>query len=319
MYCFLPALPFFVVLLHCNTLRQNPKVPRNPELVRGRKPSPSRLPLLSPPHMGGEGGHARGRYSPGANTNSTGASGRGSIIRNARRTRQRGFPRDSDILCSSRSSVERANQPRMAKCIAPPRRLLGTMMSSNEDKKGEAQPLSTIGVSDGAAEKERTTTEENVRASEKKIEGAAAAANVEEHNSSRSSGERRDLHSSISVCAMSSRPSVEFLQGSADSMISLRTPAGLARRGLGLPQDSDFVAEADGGSLAAADGQAARGVRTVEEAICESWRELPWQARLCPRAIEEREDVRRACALEKEVNRTSSCLLIGHMCIDYMK
>lgn len=288
-------------------MRQNPKVLRNPELVRGRKPPSSRLPLLSPPHMGGEGGHARGRHSPGANTNSTGASDRGPIIRNARRTRQRDFPRDNDLLCSSRSSVERVNQPRMTKGIAPPRRLLGTMMSPNEDKKGEARPLSTIGVSNGAAEREGTTTEENVRASEKKSEGAAA--NVEEHNSSRSS-----------VCAMSFRPSVEFLQGSADSidsMKSLRTPAGLARRGLGLPQDSDFVAEADGGTLAAADGQATRGVRTVEETICESWRELPWQARLCPRAIEEREDVRRACALEKEVNRTSSYL--GYMYVEYMK
>lgn len=225
-------------------------------------------------------------------------NGRESRIRNGRRSRQRDFPRRNDLLCSSRSSiVERVNQPRMTKVMAPPpRRLLdAVMMSSNEDKKGPVQPPSTIGVSTGAAEEESAAIEEHVRPSKKKSEGIPT--NVEGQINSRSSGERRDLHDSISA-------SIDLLPdsaGSIDATKSLRTPPGLWREGLELPRDSGFVAEADGSTRAAADGQATRGVPTVEETICESWKELPWQARLCPRAIEEREDIRRASALEKEV------------------
>lgn len=43
----------------------------------------------------------------------------------------------------------------------------------------------------------------------------------------------------------------------------------------------------------------------VERTLLESWRGLPWQARLCPRAIQVQEDYRRACAFRKEVNGTS--------------
>lgn len=42
----------------------------------------------------------------------------------------------------------------------------------------------------------------------------------------------------------------------------------------------------------------------VERTLLESWRGLPWQARLCPRAIQIQEDYRRACAFKKEVNGT---------------
>ena len=274
------------VSLHCNTKRQNPEVLQIPELVRGWKPSPSRLPLLSPPpHVGG---HARGRHNPATNINtnynSMDASGRESR-RNKRRTmRQRGFPRRNDLSCSSSSSVGRVNQPRMTRMIAPPRSL-GTMMSNDEKKGALAQPPST--------------TEENSLPTKKHTEGA----NVEEPNS-HSIGGGRDLHS-ISVSAKSFRPTVDFLGSvdSTDSTKSLRTPAH-AREG--LPQDNNFFAEADEGTL---DVQATRGVPTVEETICESWKELPWQARLCPRAIEEREDVRRACALENEVTAPNIKLL----------
>ena len=52
-------------------------------------------------------------------------------------------------------------------------------------------------------------------------------------------------------------------------------------------------------------GQGMGGLGVVDRTLCESWKELPWQARLCPRAIEEQEDVRRACALETEVASVS--------------
>lgn len=298
MYC--PCMIWLSYFLLCvpprNTMRQNPKVLQNPELVRGRKLPSNRLPLLSPPRAGA---HARGRNNPAAATNSMDARGRESRIITGRRARQRGFPRRNDLLCSLSSSVERVKQPSVTNVVdPPPRRLLDAVMtSSNEDKKGVVQPPSTVGVSTEAAEEESTTIEEYLRPSKKICEGIPT--NVEEHIKSRSSGKLRNFHGSISA-------SVDFLPdsaGSLDATKSLRTPAGLWREGSGLPQDNGFVAEADGSTLAAADGQAARGVPTVEETICQSWKELPWQARLCPRAIEEREDMRRACALEKEVQR----------------
>lgn len=49
------------------------------------------------------------------------------------------------------------------------------------------------------------------------------------------------------------------------------------------------------------DGRAMEVLGVVDRTLYESWKELPWQARLCPRAIEEQEDVRRAFALKKEV------------------
>lgn len=56
-------------------------------------------------------------------------------------------------------------------------------------------------------------------------------------------------------------------------------------------------AEADGGNS----GEAIKGLGVVDTTLLDSWKELPWQARLCPRAIEEREFVRWTSALEIEV------------------
>lgn len=44
------------------------------------------------------------------------------------------------------------------------------------------------------------------------------------------------------------------------------------------------------------------GLGVVDRTLFESWKELPWQARLCPKAVEEQEDTRRDLAQEKEVN-----------------
>ncbi len=52
-------------------------------------------------------------------------------------------------------------------------------------------------------------------------------------------------------------------------------------------------------------GRAMEDLGVVDRTLYESWKELPWQARLCPRAIEEQEDVRRAFALEREVIHTT--------------
>lgn len=59
-----------------------------------------------------------------------------------------------------------------------------------------------------------------------------------------------------------------------------------------------------------------KGLSIVERTLFESWKGLPWQARLCPKAIEEQENARQALALEEEVTlnpltRTRSCI---HTC-----
>ncbi|CAM9347331.1 unnamed protein product, partial [Ectocarpus sp. 13 AM-2016] len=60
--------------------------------------------------------------------------------------------------------------------------------------------------------------------------------------------------------------------------------------------------EADivGGNGTAEAGSASRGLGIVDRMLFDSWKELPWQARLCPKAIEGQEVVRRTSALEME-------------------
>ncbi|CAM9478023.1 unnamed protein product, partial [Scytosiphon promiscuus] len=47
-------------------------------------------------------------------------------------------------------------------------------------------------------------------------------------------------------------------------------------------------------------GEANDGLGIVDRTLLDSWKRLPWQARLCPRAIEEREFFRQTSALEEE-------------------
>lgn len=56
-------------------------------------------------------------------------------------------------------------------------------------------------------------------------------------------------------------------------------------------------------------GTQMKGLNMIERTVFESWKGLPWQARLCPRAIEEQETARRALALEKEVKLNPLTLL----------
>lgn len=60
-------------------------------------------------------------------------------------------------------------------------------------------------------------------------------------------------------------------------------------------------ADAAGGNGTAEAGSANRGLGIVDRTLFDSWKELPWQARLCPKAIEGQEVVRRTSALEMEV------------------
>lgn len=263
------------------------------------------------------GGYTRGRLNPAIN--SVDASGGESRTSTRRRMSQRGCPRHNDLLCSS-NSVERLNPPRTTNARAPPR-LLDAMSS---EEQATVPPLSTLGVTTGSAEGE-STKEENTHPGQNKTKRGIDR-NVGEHSSHFSGG--GDIHSGVSVKSFRSTVSVDLLgsANSIDSMQSLGSPnsvvsmqslgsahsinstesfraRALAREG--FPQDNTFAEASGRGATLGANEQATEEIRTVEETICESWKELPWQARLCPRAIEEREDVRRACALEKEVTETN--------------
>ncbi|CAN0210282.1 unnamed protein product [Ectocarpus sp. 6 AP-2014] len=65
-------------------------------------------------------------------------------------------------------------------------------------------------------------------------------------------------------------------------------------------------ADAVGGNGTAEAGSASIGLGIVDRTLFDSWKELPWQARLCPKAIEGQEVVRRASALEMESIRVQA-------------
>lgn len=70
---------------------------------------------------------------------------------------------------------------------------------------------------------------------------------------------------------------------------------------------ASVAAEKDG------NGRTKRGLGVVDRTLFESWKELPWQARLCPRAIEDQEVVRRTAALEAEVSNASLLCLASRL------
>lgn len=72
-------------------------------------------------------------------------------------------------------------------------------------------------------------------------------------------------------------------------------------------------------------GLAKTGLGIVDRTLFESWKDLPWQARLCPRAIEDQEVVRGTTALEAEVSDAylsrlyalGGCVCFGSMLRSY--
>lgn len=65
------------------------------------------------------------------------------------------------------------------------------------------------------------------------------------------------------------------------------------------------AAEGDG------NGRTKTELGVVDKTLFESWKELPWQARVCPRAIEDQEVVRRTAALKTEVSGAPLFVLAG--------
>lgn len=96
--------------------------------------------------------------------------------------------------------------------------------------------------------------------------------------------------------------SSEGSRGSVNTMNTIGTPTDCVGEAFPLQQVVSGTEVEGGGNdvFAGADAQM-KGLSMVERTVFESWKGLPWQARLCPRAIEEQENARRALALEKEV------------------
>lgn len=108
--------------------------------------------------------------------------------------------------------------------------------------------------------------------------------------------------------------SSEGSRGSVNTMNTVGTPTDCVGEAFPLQQVVSGTEVEGGGNgvFAGADTQM-KGLSMVERTVFESWKGLPWQARLCPRAIEEQENARRALALKKEVKfiplaLTRSCL-----------
>ncbi|CAM9286402.1 unnamed protein product, partial [Hapterophycus canaliculatus] len=78
------------------------------------------------------------------------------------------------------------------------------------------------------------------------------------------------------------------------------TSAGEGSLSLGMDfNGGSFLADVAGAD-AEKNAEVHEGLGMVETTLLDSWKVLPWQARLCPRAIEERELSRRTSALEEE-------------------
>lgn len=101
---------------------------------------------------------------------------------------------------------------------------------------------------------------------------------------------------------------------SVDSTNSFETLASAGGGSISLDLECNYIAEEAGAGTATTvvaaaatagkdNGQKTGGLGVVDRTLFESWKALPWQARLCPRAIEEQEVVRRTSALETEVTR----------------
>lgn len=117
-----------------------------------------------------------------------------------------------------------------------------------------------------------------------------------------------------SVSAGSLRSTADSLD-SVDSMNSLGTCSFPTEV---FPLSDASFSETDRDTAFAADGQVGR-LGVVDRTLFDSWKELPWQARLCPRAIEEQEDIRRASARKEEVQSVNhvSLLLTALGCVSY--
>lgn len=296
----------------------------------GRKRRTSHLPLLSPPLSHQHDYRAGRRHSAPRKKESTGTgSSSGGMSRASSVNRGRGGLRR---IQKRERPLARGNHHLSSSCFSPSNEVEGPggrggggtqhgcrrnplddspyanrMSSVNKSGRqlpidlmdpGYQRPLPVLSITARAPEERKTN---GISEEEKKMPRA-----TDEHKGERKRCSGKPLSPSSdgggdevgSTAALDSPRSVN----SAKSFETL-APS------VNLPDDYDNTITAASSTSSAVEGedggQAKRGLGVVNRTLFESWRELPWQARVCPRAIEDQEVVRRAAALEAEVTDAS--------------